>query len=233
MSLSCSDTSRLFQINREFDDAEAVAAERALLSREIHDGVAQYISALSIVLRTATEQLAAEPSGNVTHLVATAREYADLALAECRFVIAQRDPGEGADLAERMRHLAELFARASTANTSIDIAIADSEISVAAQHVIYRVVTEALSNCLRHSQASDATVSVNSHGTDQVRIVVSDNGAGFAADEQLRLGSHGLSAMRRRIADAGGWVWIATNPGEGTRVEAVLPTGTAVAMRAG
>jgi signal transduction histidine kinase len=91
----------------------------------------------------------------------------------------------------------------------------DSEIHV------YRIVQEAITNVIKHSGATEATVVVKNRGT-AVSISIRDNGRGFDADskrspEALDLG-YGLTGIAERVRILGGTVAIDSKPGEGTTV---------------
>jgi signal transduction histidine kinase len=86
----------------------------------------------------------------------------------------------------------------------------------------YRLVQEALTNCLRH--AGPARVTVHARYDDvALRLDVVDDGlggVGWNAD----VGGHGLVAMRERVSLVGGTLEVGPRPGAGWAVRAVLPT---------
>jgi signal transduction histidine kinase len=88
---------------------------------------------------------------------------------------------------------------------------------------IYRIVQEALTNCLKHSGASRATVTL-SYEPDAVEVQVIDNGHGIgeARGSDSRVG-RGHIGMRERVALFGGEVEIGPLPSGGYRVWALLP----------
>jgi signal transduction histidine kinase len=89
--------------------------------------------------------------------------------------------------------------------------------SVAAQ----RIAGEALTNAVRHAEATRITVSVTDEG-DQLVLQVKDDGRGAVTP---RNGGVGLASMRERAEAVGGTLHIDSAPGRGTVVRAVLPTG--------
>ena len=91
------------------------------------------------------------------------------------------------------------------------------------QLLAYQVAREALRNALRHAQASEVRVSLATED-ENLRLVVEDNGAGFAVesvDTRLHLG---ITLMQERVELAGGVLQVQSRPGEGTQVLARLPT---------
>jgi signal transduction histidine kinase len=94
-------------------------------------------------------------------------------------------------------------------------------IAPAATLCLYWVAQEALRNAIRHSGTDG--VAVELAGTPaEVRLVVSDSGAGF--DPAARCGGLGLVSMSERVRSAGGRLMIDSRPGGGTRVEARVPS---------
>jgi signal transduction histidine kinase len=83
----------------------------------------------------------------------------------------------------------------------------------------YFFVSEALTNVLKHAQASQVWISFQLH-TDGLRIAVRDDGRGFAEEETHGNGLRGLSD---RVQALGGRIDITTHPGRGTTVAATLP----------
>ncbi|HEY3001784.1 MAG TPA: ATP-binding protein, partial [Kribbellaceae bacterium] len=86
----------------------------------------------------------------------------------------------------------------------------------------YRLVQEALTNCVRHAGASSVDVRV-SYDPDAVRIAVTDDGRGGTIEP--RSGGHGLVAMRERVALVGGTLEAGPAPERAWAVRATLPLG--------
>jgi PAS domain S-box-containing protein len=87
--------------------------------------------------------------------------------------------------------------------------------------VLFRVAQEALSNTLKHSQATEAQVTVE-FADKTIRIIVKDNGCGFSLPETtgdlVKQGRLGLAGMQERIQLVGGNFKIKSEPGAGTTV---------------
>ncbi len=90
--------------------------------------------------------------------------------------------------------------------------------------MIYRVAQEALTNILRHAQASRCVVALEPDRVG-IKLTVSDDGRGMP--EQLAEDTIGIEGMRERALLAGGTLTIESRPGEGTRVTLRVPTGEA------
>ena len=87
----------------------------------------------------------------------------------------------------------------------------------------YRVIQEALSNVVKHANASHATVTLwVKPSNDGVCITIEDDGVGF--DTNTASGSGiGLIGMRERVAAVGGWLKLTSAPGAGTKVTIEMP----------
>jgi signal transduction histidine kinase len=94
--------------------------------------------------------------------------------------------------------------------------------SPAVQLVAYQVAREALRNAVRHSQATDVSVTLARDGSD-MRLAIEDNGLGFEPDAVVKEQHFGLQLMRERVELAGGLLYLDSSPGRGTRITIRLP----------
>lgn len=82
---------------------------------------------------------------------------------------------------------------------------------------VYRIVQESLHNVIRHAQADEAIVRIETTGS-LLRVSVRDNGTGFDPDEAVRPRSLGLMSMRERASAIGATLRVVSHPGSGTAV---------------
>lgn len=91
---------------------------------------------------------------------------------------------------------------------------------------LYRAAQEALTNCRRHTSATDIRISLGSLG-DIVQLQITDNGGGFAVPHRLDSlaaeGHLGLTGLEHRVTRAGGRLIVRSEQGEGTTVEVSVP----------
>ena len=87
---------------------------------------------------------------------------------------------------------------------------------------LYRILQESLHNVVRHSRTSAARVELIGE-TDDVRLVITDEGQGFDTHETRRTGGLGLVSMEERMRLLQGRIAVHSSPGQGTRVEATVP----------
>ena len=198
-----------------------VTAERARLSREMHDTVAQSLTGLVLLAQRARRGFASGTLDDETlELIETgARD----ALAETRALVAAAAPVEldQGGIADALQRLAERFER----ETRIRITVATSlgqPLDRDAEVVLLRCAQEGLANVRKHSAAANARVELTT-APDAARLVVSDDGRGFPADAR---GGFGLAGLRDRLALAGGELSVDGTPGA-TALTATLPIGGA------
>ena len=186
--------------------ADAVALERRRLERDLHDGAQQRIVATGMRLRRLQRDLpgaqAAEVDAAVADLEDTVRELRALAHGVRP---ARLDDGLGPAL--------EAVRSASPVPLSLrvaDLPVADEARTTTA----YLVVSEAVTNALKHARAAHIGVTVTP-SDGRMSIEVHDDGVGGAPPE-------GPLALRDRVASVGGVMTIESPPGGGTTVRAVI-----------
>jgi signal transduction histidine kinase len=194
--------------------------ERRRIAGELHDGVGQVITALTLTLDAASSA----PHPQVaTGRIQLARRLADTALAETRDLAHRMRPGrlEERGLVAAVRDLADqsgfpvrVVAEAATSDPHM--------LGPTATVEVYRIVQEALANAARHSGALRAQVSITRQD-ERLTVVVADDGQGFDADEVPESGI-GLAGMLERSRLLGGQLSIESALHTGTRVTVSIPT---------
>jgi len=101
-----------------------------------------------------------------------------------------------------------------------------SSLSSEANICLYRFVQEALTNVVKHAQATRVWIELR--GDDRVAMLsVADNGQGFDArkgePDAASIRGIGLAGLTERLELLGGWLAIESTPGQGTRLTADLP----------
>jgi signal transduction histidine kinase len=194
--------------------------ERRRIAGELHDGVGQVLTALTLTLDAATS----EPDASVARRrVASARTLADTALAGTRELSHRIQPTrlEERGLVAAVRDLASQSGFPVVVEA--DVAATDPHLLGATATVeVYRIIQEALANAARHSGAPMARVLVTC-GPERLTVVIADDGSGFDPDVAPESGI-GLAGMLERTRLLGGVLSIESAPGAGTRVTVSLPT---------
>jgi signal transduction histidine kinase len=204
----------------------AVVDERERISKDLHDGIIQNMYAVSLALEDVPDMMDADRAEAAAR-VERAIDSIHLSIQDIRNFIFGLRPGllEGAPLLSGLAALIDEYRH----NTFIDLelhvpeAIVEPPSTVTSQ--LLAIVSESLSNVIRHSQASQATVGVAlGEGGHVAEVWIEDNGIGFDPARTAKLGHQGLSNIRERAAEIGGSSVITSRPDNGTRVVVVVPT---------
>ena len=191
----------------------AVAEERARVAREIHDGLAQYLFAVS----THATMLAsgADPETTIPQL----KQAASAAQQEARFAILALSSASGtAPFDAALRRYVDFLTADGELEVDLEI---DENVQLAPdeQIEVFRIVQEGLGNARKHAGARHADVRIRLRGEERVVSIV-DDGTGF--DEETVASGQGLRNMKARTASIGGGFRLRSVPGCGTALEVVL-----------
>jgi signal transduction histidine kinase len=202
--------------------------ERKKLSRELHDHVGQMLTALRMEI------------GRLDRVRPSSDPRISAALAECRQLIDDmvhivRDLALGLrpsmlddfGLQPALEWLARDVTRRS--NVPVELQVVGPLDRLDEQHrtCTYRVIQEALTNCVRHARASSITVSVRADGG---RLDVSVRDDGIGVDPQRRATGFGLRSIEERVRELGGTVSLSTGVGPGTTLNIQLPVAVEPAL---
>ncbi|MEO6199715.1 MAG: sensor histidine kinase [Cryobacterium sp.] len=201
-------------------------AERARLSREIHDSVAQGLSSINLLLNAAERDWSSRPEVARSHIrlaATTAREGLD----EVRRVVQGLAPAGLEDasseaLPAMVRRVVELASLGVPAEVRVHGDPVPMSPTVAG--AIIRTLRGALANVVEHAQASRVVVSLT-YVDDEVLLDVHDDGRGFTPYRQRSVGDRGrgLSGIRHRVEGLGGRASTESAPNEGTTVSVAIP----------
>ncbi len=215
---------------REMQASVAAAAERTRIARELHDIVSHSISVVTIQTQAVRRRLGPEHAAEAADLAAveaTARE----ALAEMRRLFGVlRAEGETAALAPQpgLAELDRLVSQVGSGDLAVRLEVEGDpyDLPPGVDLAAYRIAQEGLTNALRHSGATEATVRVR-YGDRHLDVEVVDNGRGLSADAAAGSASsgHGLVGIRERVALYDGTVSVTPGPSGGLRLAARLPVG--------
>lgn len=204
-------------------------AERARLSRDIHDSVAQGLSSINLLLQAAAQDWDARPAAAREHVVQaaqTAREELD----EVRRVVRDLAPAElgtdvpGAGLSAALRETGAAAARHT--GVVVDVVVHGEPVPLPDEvaTALLRTARGAVANVVEHAHARRLTITLT-YQADLVSLDVRDDGRGF---DPARLPApcsrgRGLSGIRSRARALGGELAIESAPREGTTIALSLP----------
>jgi len=204
--------------------------ERTRLARDIHDTLAQDLTAIALQLEGALRHL---PSGDARVRVEKALAVTRDALEDAResVLTLRSDPLGGKPLASALAALARAF----TSETGIIATFADRGVSALphpAEVALYRIGSEALANVRRHAAARRVELSL-AQAEGAVVLAIEDDGIGIAPEASgdpasaayagPAAGRYGVIGMRERAAALGGTLAIGPRAAGGSRVEARIP----------
>jgi signal transduction histidine kinase/uncharacterized protein YhfF len=194
---------------------ETADEERRRIGRDLHDGVQQRLVALGQRLDLARRALAEGDAARAEALVTEARGHATDAGRDLRELARGLHP---VGLTERgLDGALKLLAGRSPLPLRLD-ALPARRLPDAIELTVFYIVSEALSNASRYSEATEVRVEiVQRHRT--LHVVVADDGVGGADDHA----GSGLRGLGDRVTALGGTLKVVSPPGEGTRLEASIP----------
>jgi signal transduction histidine kinase len=195
--------------------------ERRRLERNLHDGAQQHIVAIKVKLGLA-EMLATRDPEKARAAVAELKHDADEALETLRDLARGIYPPLLAD--KGLPTALQAQARKAT----LPVTIEDDGIGRYPQDTeaaLYFCILEALQNIQKYAHASSAVVRLREEG-NRLSVEVADDGRGFDVSSTIR--GNGLTNMEDRLEALGGTLRIASSPGSGTTLRAILPIPRAV-----
>ena len=201
--------------------------ERNRLAREIHDTLAQGLSAITLQLEAADALLEAGANPQrARQAVQQAMTLTRANLEEARRSVLdlRAVPLEGHTLLEALQTLAHEWSAQWQLPTECVIVGDARPLPVRIEVGLYRIAQEALTNVVRHAQAKRLTVKLLL-SPEQVALHVEDDGRGFEP-MQIPKGRFGLIGLSERAKLLGGHLHVRSNPGAGTRLEVAVPLET-------
>jgi signal transduction histidine kinase len=198
---------------RDSEFGRAVSDERARVAREIHDGLAQYLFAIS------THASMLENGADLAKTLPALKEAALAAQQEARYAILALSSASGrASFDAALRRYVDFLTADGALEVEMEI---DPSIVLGPDEQIelFRIVQEGLANSRKHAGARHAWVQIGERSGDRF-VALRDDGAGFDATEEG--GGQGLRNMRERAASIGGALTLSSAPGAGTALEVLL-----------
>lgn len=208
--------------------------ERRRIAHELHDTLGQFLSALNLRLSLLQQsvQLHDEAASPIAEELGQLWQLVNEIDSELRRLTMELRPPILDDLGldEAIRRYAEAWSQTTAIPVDVYTAgFAGERLAHTIELPIYRIVQEALTNVLKHAQASTVSV-ILERRLKELQLIIEDNGVGFdpnAVDSQEEgRRSLGLIGMKERAALVGGWVDLETAPGVGTTVYVHIPLHT-------
>lgn len=186
-------------------------AERLRIAGELHDALGHHLVALSLNLEVAAQQ----SEGETREQVRIAQSLARLMLTDVSEIVDTLRREEAFDLRRALASMAAEIPRPRVHLTiPDDLAVEDAGLA----HLLLRCCQEIATNAAKHAQAENLWLELVREG-DSIGVRARDDGRGSEKVEDGR----GLTGMRQRLEQAGGRLEIATGPGRGFAVAALVP----------
>lgn len=218
-------------------EQNARLAERARISRDLHDSVKQQLFAVAMQLGVVLSQVEVADADaeiqDAEHQVEWAPLREHLMEADTLVSQAQRDLTalihqwrpialQEHGLATALRSQATTWSYQHQMKIDLHVPEDGAPLPSAVEEALWHIAQEALANIARHSQATRVCIKLQA-APQAVTLVVEDNGCGFKNGPDTFSDGIGLHSMRERMTELGGSVSIVSSPGAGTRITARCP----------
>lgn len=205
---------------------EVREAERTRIARELHDELAQWLTALKMdAAWLATRVSADQPE--LSARLAKMKSVVDTTVAAVRRIAADLRPVmlDDLGLVPALENLTQQFSDRMGIKVAFHAEIDEAGLHEPHATAVYRMVQEALTNVARHARAGAVEAEIALRG-DDLHVLIRDDGIGIRADAMETGKSHGLLGIRERAHTLGGNARIYSPPEGGTIVEIVIPIGS-------
>jgi len=199
---------------RQHATADARAAERARIAREVHDAISQHLFGLRMI---AAGMCRADPGNQQARAI---ERISEEALRDMQALLAELRPAclDGGGLASALQEICAAYH--DRLGVTVDASLDDVTVPAPVEHALLRITQEACANAVRHGNARRLAVSMTRQD-GHVELAVRDTGAGF--DPAAPRAGSGLAHIRDRAAELGGTVDIDSAPGRGAALTVRVP----------
>jgi two-component system NarL family sensor kinase len=224
---------QLLGAEREALLAEALVVsdrERQRLAADLHDGVIQLVSAVTLRTATLSRGLRRQGEASPERLTETAASL-DRITIDLQAVTADLRTLMGALAADDVQSgglsgaLSALLLPLAESGTQVEVSVGEVSDNTETRTLLHRVAQELIRNVAKHAAAQTVSVSVGQEAA-VIRLRISDDGRGFdvaALEEGRHPGHLGLRLAGQRVRDTDGELRIDSAPGRGTTVEVTIP----------
>jgi signal transduction histidine kinase len=207
----------------------AQESERRAISRELHDEVGQSLSALRVGLTNLAALIPAAANGDLREQVESLGRLAETSVGVVRNITLLLRPSmlDDLGLVPALQWQAREVARQSGIAVNVAADGISDHLSEEYKTCIYRVVQEALHNCVRHSGAQNVRITVR-QAADHLHLTVQDDGRGLNPSVERGLG---LLGMQERVTHLDGSFQLQSEIGRGTVIAIHLPIKPATSIQ--
>lgn len=202
----------------------AILSERNRLAREIHDTLAQGLTATSVQLQLVKIHSTGDSDSAKQH-IELAQQMVRESLEEARNSIWNMRPQvlETGDLAGALKNILKQLADGVVAETGFEVAGRERRLPAIIETNVLRIGQEAITNAVKHAQAGHLRIKLD-FGEKNFSLTVADDGRGFdAAHPPPSDGGFGLVAMQERAKELNGQLKVRSAPGQGVEIALSVP----------
>jgi signal transduction histidine kinase len=191
--------------------------ERRRLARELHDETGQALTSILLGLRSVEETKSAE---EMRAAASDLRELVVATLQDVRRLAVQLRPKALDDfgLAAALERLAQTFSETTGMHVELETQLGEERLPAEVETTLYRIVQEALTNIVKHAEATRVSILLVRKATTAT-VVIEDDGRGFDTDD-VRAEGMGLVGMRERVELHEGRLTVESTPTSGTTLVA-------------
>jgi signal transduction histidine kinase len=199
---------------------EGEEKERQRLSRELHDGIGQYLIAIKMKL----ESLLYLDQAEIKDQISRIKDDFDKTVDEIRRISNNLMPSvlEAFGIVYALRNLCVETSEQTGIRINLEFKGDFESLNMMIKTYLFRIAQEALANIVKHSRAFSVELFLT-RTKDEVFFTIHDNGKGILQEEMNRPGGHGITNMRDRVTLLNGSIDIRSNLNEGTTIAIKVP----------
>ena len=198
--------------------------ERRSLARELHDELGQYVSAVKIFAQNIINRSKGKDK-NIEESALSVTSAANQIYDGMHSIIRQLRPGslDNLGLAETLKDMVSGW-RSQHSAINVDLFVGESlgHLGEAISINVYRIIQEAMNNCLKHAEAKNISISLDNK-KKQLALIFKDDGVGFDTTLLAKTKQFGLIGMQERVKSLNGIFSIKSAPNKGTLINITIP----------
>ncbi|MFD0678600.1 MULTISPECIES: sensor histidine kinase [unclassified Paenibacillus] len=204
-----------------------IIEEQNRIAAEMHDSVSQHMFGIVYALHSLIRQWPNIPEKQLKDQLQLILESSNIASQELRssiYSLSSRKNGSSFWISTVTSHLDSL-SKLHAVDIHVKVTGDDHRLPVNHQKALFRIISEAAGNAIRHGCSSSIEIELNLE-TGEAKLAVLDNGAGFDVNARLSDPNHtglGVSNMKFLVESLGGTIEICSSEGAGTQIMAVMP----------
>lgn len=206
-----------------------IIEEQNRIADEMHDSVSQYIFGIVYAVHSLSRKWKDISTDQIKEQLQIIQESSVAASQELRstiYSLSSRKNGGAFWITTVKSHLDSL-SKLHAVKVTLNVTGDDHGLQVNYQKALFRIISEATGNAIRHGRSSHIKVDL-SMKSDEVKLSVLDNGSGFSVAERLsdpKVSGLGVNNMELLVQSFGGTINIQSTKGKGTHIQVTLPSG--------